>query len=663
LQAKKPARKSLRATTMETFRHSMPFIRTAIALATLLSSALCRAAGEPPPPELLRDGLAPPNATVTASLQPYLEGRAARFIDWMSDGSLLIATRFGDTSQIHRVTAPLGVCAQLSFAAGGVLEAAARPLDADSFVYLEQQPSGNTRLYLQRLREHTVQALTEGQYRETQPSWSADGMQLAFLSNRRTSATMDVYLLDMRAPGAAPRLIASADGVHLRIEGWSADARHLLLAQAPLTAGPSAEAQLLIADVGSAQLSPVTLPPPSSRRSHGRAADEDGQTTLQAVDARYAADGHSILVLTRGFDAGGSHQYLHLVLVDPITGHIQAQSAPATEDVEQFAQSADGRYIAYTSDDAGGTSHLRLIDQQRQLEIPIVSVPLGVISSLRFDAEGKRLALTVESPRSPADVYVLEPATGVLTRWTQSETGPVDVTRFVAPRVLGFPTWDSPGGGFRQLSALVYDPDPNAPGNTGPRPVVIWLCSGEGSECRPRYTPLIQYLVRELGYVVIAPNVRGSSGLGAELAAAGEGSLRGDAVRDIGSLLVWISLQPGLDRSRVALFGEGFGAYLALQSLGQYGDRLLGAVAAFPPPLDALDDVPLIHSPVLLVQGLALGETTAPAYEAAQLREGLRSQGVAVQYLEARAAGQFERRSGAMAYHSAVASFLAHLLD
>jgi dienelactone hydrolase len=193
--------------------------------------------------------------------------------------------------------------------------------------------------------------------------------------------------------------------------------------------------------------------------------------------------------------------------------------------------------------------------------------------------------------------------------------------------------------------------------------VVIWLCSGEGSECRPRYTPLIQYLVRELGYVLIAPNVRGSSGLGAELAAAGEGSLRGDAVRDIGSLLVWISLQPGLDRSRVALFGEGFGAYLALQSLGQYGDRLLGAVAAFPPPLDGLDDVPLIHSPVLLVQGLALGETTAPAYEAAQLREGLRSQGVAVQYLEARVAGQFERRSGGMAYHSAAASFLAHLLD
>jgi hypothetical protein len=63
---------------------------------------------------------------------------------------------------------------------------------------------------------------------------------------------------------------------------------------------------------------------------------------------------------------------------------------------------------------------------------------------------------------------------------------------------------------------------------------------------------------------------------------------------------------------------------------------------------------------VLLVQGL--GEAAAPAYEAARLREGLRAQGVTVQYLAAREAGQFERRSGRVAYHSAAASFLAHLL-
>ncbi|HLK71712.1 MAG TPA: prolyl oligopeptidase family serine peptidase, partial [Steroidobacteraceae bacterium] len=455
-------------------------------------------------------------------------------------------------------------------------------------------------------------------------------------------------------------------GMRWHIEGWSADDRHLLLLRLPVMATATTEGQLQIVDVMSGEVSPV--PQASARPAHETPPAEDA--ALRASSARFAADGHSLLVLTHGMAAAGAgrsadritgaDRFLHLAAFDPSTGRSQLLSAALMQDVEQFAQSPDGRYIAYTLADGNGMSHLRLIDQQRRLEIPIVSVPAGVISSLNFDPTGRRLALTVESTRAPADVYVLEPASGALTRWTQSETGPMDVSSFVEPRTLSFPTWDRPSGESRQLPALVYAPVASRAALNGPRPVVVWLCSGDGSECRPRFAPLIQYLVRELGYVVIAPNVRGSSGLGADLAAAGEGPLRADAVRDVGSLLVWISLQPGLDRAHVALLGEGFGAYLALQSLAEYGDRLRGAVAAFPPPLDQLVNVPAIRSPVLLVQGL--GTSAAPAYEAAQLREGLRSQGVTVQYLAAAQAGQFERRSGRMAYHSAAVSFLALLL-
>lgn len=638
-------------------------------------------------PALLRDGVAPPAAPISASLRPYLEWRAARFVDWMADGSLLISTRFGDTTQIHRVATPLGMRTQLSFAPAGVLEGAARPLDADTFVYIGQEASGSTRLYLQHLREHTLQPLTDGQYEEAGLSWSPDGARLAFLSNRRSPTALDVYLLDLHTAGAAPRLVAAAvPGMRWRIEGWSADDRQLLLASAPEAAAPGAEAALQIADVSTGELRPVSLAARTgarespARRRGGRAAAGGNAAAaeataapavagagdaLRAVAARFASDGRGLLLLTHAAAAaaGTSRGFLHLVQFDPITGHSQVLSASVMQDVEQFAQSADGRYIAYTLDDEAGVSHLRLIDQQRRLEIPIVAMPAGVISSLRFDAASRRLAITVETSRAPADVYVLDVASGALTRWTESETGPLDQRSFVEPRMLTFPTWDRLGGQTRQLPALVYEPEPGAAGIGGPRPVVIWLCSGGGSECRPRYAPLIQYLVHDLGYVVIAPNVRGSSGLGAELAAAGEGALRGDAVRDVGSLLVWISLQPGLDRARVALLGEDFGAYLALQSLAQYADRLQGAVAAFPPPLDDLANVPAIRSPVLLVQGL--GESSAPAYEAAQLREGLRSQGVPVQYLaagQAGQAGQFERRSGRIAYHSAAASFLARLL-
>ncbi|HTW75434.1 MAG TPA: prolyl oligopeptidase family serine peptidase [Steroidobacteraceae bacterium] len=659
----------------------------AVWLAALLPGLPARAAPTP----LVRDGVPPTDAAVAASLPRYLQGRSAHFVDWLADGSLLIATRFGDTWQIHQVRAPLGMRAQLSFEPAGVLAAAVQPFSSDTLVYLAAGAGASgrgTQLILEQLRDHSLRALSDGSDRISQPTWSPDGGQLAFVSDRRGVGDADVYVLDTRAPGAAARLVAAGiDGAGWRIEGWSPDARHLLLARAPAAAAlgagdagvagapdnPAAETALYIADLEQGSVAPLQLSPEAggrgsgrgrrARAGSGRPARTDDSATLRAVDARYAPDGRGILLLTRALADGGpgalAHEYLHLSLLDPASGRWRELSAPAAYDVGLFDESADGRYLAYTLDQ-NGQSRLMLIDQQLQLQRPVASVPTGIISSLRFDASGRHLALTLESSRSPADVYVLDLATQALTRWTQSEAGPLPAGSFIEPQVLSFPTWDSIDGQPRRLQVLVYDPGPQSPGSQGPRPVLIWLCSGAGSQCRPGYAPFIQYLAHELGVVVMAPNVRGSSGFGANLLAAGEGELRDDAPRDVGALLAWIGLQPGLDRSRVALFGEGYGGYLALQSLSEYSDRLRGAVVAFPPPLADLLNVAAIRAAVLLVQAGDAGD--APGYEVAQLREGLRSQGVKVQYLAAAGADAFDQRRARDAYHAAAASFLARLL-
>ena len=45
-------------------------------------------------------------ADVKDSVQRYQNYREAIFRDWLPDGSMLITTRFGATSQVHRVAAP-----------------------------------------------------------------------------------------------------------------------------------------------------------------------------------------------------------------------------------------------------------------------------------------------------------------------------------------------------------------------------------------------------------------------------------------------------------------------------------------------------------------------------------------------------------------------------
>ena len=44
-----------------------------------------------------------------------MNSRGATFVDWLPDGGMLIATRFGDAEQLHRVAMPLGMREQLTF--------------------------------------------------------------------------------------------------------------------------------------------------------------------------------------------------------------------------------------------------------------------------------------------------------------------------------------------------------------------------------------------------------------------------------------------------------------------------------------------------------------------------------------------------------------------
>jgi dipeptidyl aminopeptidase/acylaminoacyl peptidase len=662
-----------------------PLRRTALTL-MLIGLGCAALHGQQLPGALTRDGLGAPDPAVSATLPRYLESRSASFVDWLLDGSMLIATRFGDSEQIHRLRAPLGMREQLTYAPGGVAAGAARPYASDALAYLAPLRGGEgSQLMLQRLADHALTALTDGSHRDGRPLWAHDGRRIAFASNRRNGIDVDIYVLDTAEAAATPRLVVGGAGNHWRAYDWSIDDKRLLLGRelpggelprGELLTGSGAggstpASELYIAQVDSGEISAVGL---AARAADGAASAAGSSrkqpqktsaatAAIQVRDALFATDGRGILLLTRQAAPGAAAisaaaaQFQRLAYVD-IGGHDWRElSTDASHEVERFDRSVDGRYVGYAINDAGG-SRLMLIDQQRKLDLKVATLPAGIISAMKFDPGGKHLALTIESIRSPRDVYVLEPETQVLTRWTQSELGALDPEAFVAPQLLRYPTWDRVDGQARELSALVYRPAAAGP---GARAVLVLLCGGGGGQCRPQFDPFLQWVVDQLGVVVVAPNVRGSAGFGRALEEAGRGTLRDDTARDIGSLLVWIDLQRDLDRNRVALLGEGYGAFLALQSLADYGDRLRGGIVAFPPQLAGLANGAAIRRPVLLVQGL--NNPGVPAYGLEQLRSRLRVDGVEAQYLAAADEGQgFTRKSNRDAYLDAAGNFLSQLL-
>ena len=95
---------------------------------------------------------------------------------------------------------------------------------------------------------------------------------------------------------------------------------------------------------------------------------------------------------------------------------------------------------------------------------------------------------------------------GSLTRWTFSEVGGLDTSKFVEPKLIHYPSFDS-----RKIPAFIY-----ANKTEEPQPVIIYIHGGPEGQSRPGFSSTFQLWIKNLNAAVITPNVRGSEGYGKE---------------------------------------------------------------------------------------------------------------------------------------------------
>lgn len=544
------------------------------ALCALLLAAAWPATAE----RIVRDGLvydavSPSNAALAERLAPLQQARGFRFLDWLANGSLLVAMRGEDTEQLHRLDTPLGAPDPLHIAGNDpqdrVVAAVAQPYQSDALAVLRQAPGGGPTLLRVALDGAEARVLMGADWRAESPLWAHDGQRLACSATLRGTGR-DVFLLDSRTADP-PRQLAAEPGDWQALD-WSLDDRYLLLwHRTPLGVQ---QLQWLDVDSGARR---VLVEIPAGSALH---------------EPRIAPDGRGVLYL-----AGKDWLRLQYTSLDGQA--TRALTPPMQRHVEHYAISGDGRWLAYSYDD-NGLSRLLLLDQRQSTERVIGSLPAGVITTLQFDRTGARLAINIETTLSPPDIFVLDVASNALVRWTSASAGPLGVNTFSPPQPVRFRAWRQ-NGTSPQGAALLYRPPAAAvpaPGslsqtglNAARLPVLIYLDSEDGQP-RPRFDPLLQSLVAAGGFAVVAPELRGRL-------ETSEG--RADAVRDVGTLLIWIATQPDLDSSRIAIFGAGPRSAVALGALALFSDRLQSGVV-----LDGdASGVPLlaIEKPVLVARG------------------------------------------------------------
>ena len=497
--------------------------------------------------EVVLDGTPEIPAALHARLQQYLETRAASVQDIADDGgALLVTTRFANTAQAHRIAMPMGDRHQVTFGDEPIYGAAFVPGD-DNAVLLQSDVGGNENYQLYRFDLATGRSalLTDGAHRQTEFLFSRDGTRLAYVSNARNGRDIDIWMSDGHGPG---ELFLEREG-DWHLLDFTRDGARLLIQEFV-----SINVQrLFVVDVASRQVTRLSPAEPQADRA-----------------AVFDATGDHVYFTS---DRGGRFVQLYdyriadLALAQPRPDTIRPLSGDVPWNVEELALSPDGHTLAYTLNE-DGVSVLRVLNLHSLRTTDVTGLPRGVITGLRFARQAPVLAFTVTSSALSGDAFTYDVRQRRVTRWTESEMGGLDPSRFVEPTLVHYTSFDG-----REIPCFYYRPE-----GDGPFPVVISIHGGPEAQARPWFYPLTQYLAIEEHVAVLMPNVRGSDGYGRDYLALDDGAHREDTVRDIGSLLDWTAQQHELDASRVAVYGGSYGGYMVLAALTHFSDRLRAGV-------------------------------------------------------------------------------------
>ena len=496
-----------------------------------------------PGDNLVVEGIPSIPATLADEVGRYTEFRSAGISSWHpSRREMLISTRFGETNQVHLLKMPGGARTQLTFSqerSGGALY---RPKTGDSFVF-NKDIGGNEffQYYRYDLADGGITLLTDGKSRNTGWNWSNAGDRAVYNSTRRNGADNDLYLINPSDP-KTDRMLLQLSGGGWGVADWSPDDRKLLLNE-----GVSAnESYLWLVDLSTGEKTLLTPKGNVDKVSYGQ--------------ARFSKDGRGIYLTT-----DKDSEFMRLAYMDLATRQHTFLSNQIKWDVDSFALSPDGKTIAFVTNEEG-VGRLHLLDTKSRKEKTPPTLPVGIISGLRWHQSGRDLGFNFSSARTPADVYSLDVRTGKVDRWTESETGGLNTNQFAQAELVKWTSFDG-----RSISGFLYRPPAKF---SGPRPVVINIHGGPEGQSRPGFLGRSNFYLNELGIAMIFPNVRGSTGFGKTFLKLDNGFLREDSYKDIGALLDWIKTQPTLDASRIMVTGGSYGGHMTFAVAQRYNHKI-----------------------------------------------------------------------------------------
>ena len=386
---------------------------------------------------------------------------------------------------------------------------------------------------------------------ETSPTWSPDGRYLAYEVKPKTSATVEIDIYDMvmrevkHLTTNTPRDERNSNPI------WSKDGKYIVYTQEQ---AKGTDSNIFIADVATCR---STLLTPHEGEQLFFASD---------VSSRPIKDGREILITS---SASNGYDNLGLLTVGT-KGEINGVLRPGeikwlTKDkweIRAHEFSPDGKQITFSAN-VDGNEDIYLFDlaTDKSIALPIpkgVNEPAGGHSA--FSADGSRLLYYHNGPTAPGDLWVYHLASGKSQQITNSLVGGIRSEDMVEPHLVHYPSRD----GKWTISAFLYVPFNMA--RNGQNAAIVYIHGGPASQTMNSFNRFVQFAVNQ-GYMVLAPNSRGSTGYGKEFQQANLFDMGGGDLQDVLAGVDWIKQTGHLDPKKIAVMGGSYGGYLSMMAV------------------------------------------------------------------------------------------------